>query len=113
MTTDSKHDGPIAENLLKQDFDAAAPNRTWVGDITYIRTDDEGWIYLAVVIDLFSRRVVGWAISAAPNAMLVIRALQNALTLRRPAPGLIVHSDRGVQYASAAYRRVLANACLA
>lgn len=110
MTTDSKHDGPIAANLLSQNFHADAPNRVWVGDITVVWTEDEGWVYLAVVIDLFSRRVVGWAMSASPNAMLVITALQNALTLRRPARGLIVHSDRGVQYASAAYRKVLADA---
>lgn len=110
MTTDSKHDGPIAANLLGQNFHADAPNRVWVGDITAVRTDDEGFVYLAVVIDLFSRRVVGWAMSASPNAMLVTTALQNALTLRQPAPGLIVHSDRGVQYASAGYRKVLADA---
>jgi len=110
MTTDSKHDGPIAPNLLNQDFHADAPNRVWVSDITVVRTEDEGFVYLAVVIDLFSRRVVGWAISPSPNAMLVIKALQSALTLRRPAHGLIVHSDRGVQYASAAYRKLLADA---
>ena len=109
MTTDSKHDGPIAPNLLAQDFHADAPNRVWVGDITAVRTDDEGFVYLAVVIDLFSRRVVGWAMSASPNAMLVIKALQNALALRRPGRGLIVHSDRGVQYASAGYRKALAD----
>ncbi len=106
MTTDSKHDGPIAPNLLDQDFHAAAPNRVWVGDITAVWTED-GWVYLAVVIDLFSRRVVGWAMSASPNAQLVVKALQMAITLRRPPAGLIVHSDRGVQYASDVYRKLL------
>jgi putative transposase len=106
MTTDSKYDGPIAPNLLEQNFHAALLNTAWVGDITYVRTDD-GWVYLAVVIDLFSRRVVGWAMSASPNAQLVVHALQIALTMRRPAPGLIVHSDRGVQYASDVYRKLL------
>lgn len=110
MTTDSRHDGPIAANLLAQDFHADAPNQVWVGDITVVATDDEGWVYLAVVIDLFSRRVVGWAMSASPKATLAMTALQNALTLRQPAPELIVHSDRGVQYASAAYRELLASA---
>jgi len=109
MTTDSRHDGPIAPNLLAQNFSSDAPNRVWVGDITAVWTDD-GWMYLAVVIDLFSRRVVGWAMSASPNAKLVVKALKTALTLRQPESGLIVHSDRGVQYASNVYRELLESA---
>jgi putative transposase len=103
MTTDSNHDGPIAPNLLQQDFSASAPNRIWVGDITFVATR-EGWLYLAVIIDVFSRRVVGWATSASPKAQLVVQALGRAVDLRKPKPGLIVHSDRGSQYASKLYR---------
>jgi len=109
MTTDSNHDGPIAPNLLQRDFTAASPNRVWVADITYCATG-EGWLYLAVIIDVFSRRVVGWATSASPSAQLVVEALARALDLRRPQPGLIVHTDRGSQYASKMYREKLLHA---
>jgi putative transposase len=105
-TTDSKHDKRIAENLLQRNFDVAAPNQVWVGDITYIRTW-EGWVYLAVLIDLFSRRVVGFALDDEMPAQLCIEALQMARRARAPGPGLMAHSDRGSQYASDAYRNEL------
>tara|TARA_R110002096_G_scaffold436051_2_gene666262 strand:- start:2395 stop:3003 length:609 start_codon:yes stop_codon:yes gene_type:complete len=109
MTTDSNHDGPIAKNLLQRDFTAASPNRVWVGDITYCATDD-GWLYLAVIIDVFSRRVVGWATSGSPSAQLAVEALTRAIELRKPQPGLVVHTDRGSQYASRLYREKLLQA---
>jgi len=102
-TTDSTHDLPVAENLLGREFTAAAPNRVWVSDITYVRTW-EGWIYLAAVLDLFSRRVVGWAIADHMRTELVLEALRMAIAQRRPAPGLVHHSDRGSQYASKDYQ---------
>lgn len=105
-TTDSKHDLAVSANLLARDFTAAAPNRTWVSDITYVRTW-EGWLYLAVVIDVFSRRVVGFAIDDHMRAELAVEALRMATNERRPAPGLIHHSDRGSQYASADYQKQL------
>jgi putative transposase len=105
-TTDSKHSFPVAPNLLGRQFDAPAPNRRWLADITYIPTG-EGWLYLAVVLDLFSRRVVGWAMSETMAQNLTIAALRMAITNRRPGPGLIHHSDRGSQYAARAYRRLL------
>ena len=98
-TTDSTHGTPPAPNLLRRNFVALAPNRIWVTDITYIWTK-EGWIYLVVVIDLFSRRVVGWALSERIDAALCCKAMRNALLSRRPAPGLILHSDRGSQFVS-------------
>lgn len=112
-TTDSTHGFPIAPNLLARRFavyDAngvAEVNRTWVSDITYVPTR-EGWLYLAVVLDLASRRVVGWAMRDTLAAELALEALQMALDQRHPAPGLVHHSDRGVQYACTAYREVLA-----
>ena len=105
-TTDSKHDLPIAPNLVARDFNQAAKNQVWVGDITYVRTW-AGWLYLAVVIDLFSRRVVGWAIADHMRTELVLSALSMANAARQPGPGLIFHSDRGSQYASADYRAAL------
>lgn len=107
VTTDSEHDDPVAENLLQQDFSADAPNQKWVGDITYIATK-EGWLYLATVIDLFSRKVVGWAMGDSLETTLVLDALRMAVRERRPDDGLIFHSDRGCQYASKAYRAALA-----
>jgi transposase InsO family protein len=95
-TTDSKHSLPVAPNLLDRQFTAAAPNRVWLADITYVPTG-EGWLYLAVVLDMFARRVVGWAMSDAMPQELTIAALQMALTNRRPEPGLVHHSDRGSQ----------------
>ena len=105
-TTDSNHDHPIAANLLQQDFSATAPNQRWVTDITYIPTG-EGWLYVAAIIDLFSRRVVGWAMSSTMATTLVLSALNMALGNRSPGKGLVHHSDRGCQYASAVYRQAL------
>jgi putative transposase len=105
-TTDSKHDFPIAPNLLQRDFTADAPNESWVGDITYLDTR-EGWLYLAVLIDLYSRRVVGWAMSERIDTALAMAALNMALTRRKPGRGLIHHTDRGCQYASHEYRRLI------
>ena len=105
-TTDSKHTLPISPNVLNRQFNPTRPNQAWVADITYIRTRS-GWLYLAVVLDLFARKVVGWAMSPDMQATLVCRALQLAIVQRQPAPGLIVHSDRGSQYASAAHQALL------
>jgi transposase InsO family protein len=105
-TTDSDHNQPIAPNLLEQDFTATAPNQRWVTDITYIPTD-EGWLFLAAIVDLYSRKVVGWAMEATMHRSLVLKALTMAVTDRQPAPGLIHHSDRGSQYASDDYRAAL------
>ena len=106
-TTDSKHDLPIAENVLSRQFDPEAVNTAWVADITYIRTRS-GWLYLAVVLDLFSRKIVGWSMAPNMPAELVCSAMQLAIAQRQPPPGLIAHSDRGSQYASASYRALLA-----
>ena len=106
VTTDSDHGQPAAENLLDRQFEAAAPNQKWTADITYVATR-EGWLYLAVVMDLFSRRIVGWSMSASLEATLVIDAMQMALEQRRPTPGLMHHSDRGSQYASCDFRQLL------
>lgn len=105
-TTDSKHNLPVADNLLARDFTATAPNQKWVADITYIPTD-EGWLYLAGVLDLFSRRAVGWSMSERIDASLVVSALDMALIHRRPGSGLLHHSDRGSQYASDAFQELL------
>ena len=106
-TTDSKHDLPIAPNVLDRQFDVEQPNQAWVCDITYIRTRS-GWLYLAAVMDLYARKIVGWAMAPDMPAQLVCSALQMAIATRCPAPGLIVHSDRGSQYASAAHQALLA-----
>jgi len=106
-TTDSKHKLPVAPNLLEQNFTATAPNQAWVGDIMYIWTA-EGWSYLAVLLDLYSRRVVGWALRKSLSRELAVSALQHAVTCRRPPAGLVHHTDRGSQYASQEYRNLLA-----
>jgi putative transposase len=106
VTTDSKHDLPVAENTLNQDFQATKANEKWVTDITYIHTK-EGWLYLAVVLDLFSRKVIGWSMDANMERWLVINALKMALRSRHPLKGLLHHSDRGSQYASNDYQQVL------
>jgi transposase InsO family protein len=106
VTTQSEHDDPIADNVLARDFSCVRPDEKWVGDITYVRTR-EGWLYLAVLIDLFSRRVVGWSMSESLATELPLRALTMALNTRQPAPGLVHHTDRGCQYTSAEYRAVL------
>ena len=105
-TTDSDHENPIADNVLQRNFEAQRPNEAWVGDITYLRTA-AGFVYLAVLIDLHSRRVVGWAVRDHMRTSLVQEALQRAVALRNPPPGLVHHTDRGSQYASAAYRQDL------
>jgi len=105
-TTNSKHNLPVAENLLKQNFVAQKPNTVWVSDITYIWTL-EGWLYLAVILDLYSRQVVGWAMSDRLTSDFVIKALYQAIGRRNPGSCCIFHSDRGVQYASADFRDLL------
>jgi putative transposase len=105
-TTDSKHDFPIAPNLLGRDFTVVKPNASWVTDITFIWTL-QGWLYLAIVIDLFSRRVVGWATSRNVDRHLALAALDMAVRARRPGHDLVHHSDRGSTYASGDYRKVL------
>lgn len=105
-TTDSRHSHPIAPNLLARNFTVDAPNRAWVADITYLPTK-MGWLYLAVVIDLFSRAVVGWSMSRRIDGKLVLDALDSALFRRRPEAGLIAHSDRGTQYAATQYQERL------
>jgi putative transposase len=102
-TTDSKHNKAVTSNLLDQDFSAQAPNEKWAGDISYIWTA-QGWLYLAVILDLFSRRVVGWAAGPRMTSDLPLRALNRAIALRRPSPGAIHHSDRGSQYCSDVYQ---------
>ena len=108
VTTDSKHDLPIAPNLLARNFTPATPNLVWTSDITYIATD-EGWLYLAAVIDLFSRQVVGWSMKEHMQASLVTDALRMAWFRRRPEPGLIFHSDRGSQYCGHEFQGALAS----
>jgi len=105
-TTDSNHTNPVAENHLQRNFVVNKPNYAWVSDITYIWTQ-EGWLYLAVVIDLFSRMVVGWATSSRIDSDLVCLALQKAVIKRNPNPGLLLHSDRGVQYTSFNYLNLI------
>ena len=106
ITTDSKHSMPVAGNGLDRQFNPAEANQVWASDITYIWTQ-QGWLYLAVVIDLYSRRIVGWCIDKHMTQILVIRALKMAIGLRQPKPGLMHHSDRGSQYASKAYQELL------
>ena len=106
VTTDSRHSLPIAANLLNRDFTVSVPNKVWVSDITYIWTR-EGWLYLAAILDLFSRRVVGWSMDSHIDRDLALDALGMALATRRPEPRLVHHSDRGVQYASVDYQRQL------
>lgn len=105
-TTDSRHSFSVAPNLLAREFKVAQMNRIWVGDITYIWTR-EGWLYLSTVIDLYSRRIVGWSVDKRITKDLVINSLQQAYNLRKPQEGLIYHSDRGSQYASDEFKNVL------
>jgi transposase InsO family protein len=106
VTTDSRHSHPVAANQLDRNFTASAPNKIWVTDITYIWTR-EGWLYLAAILDLFSRRVVGWSMDSHIDRTLALDALGMALKTRSPEPGLLHHSDRGVQYASGDYQNQL------
>jgi transposase InsO family protein len=110
-TTDSNHDQPIAPNRLAQLPKASRPNQIWAADITYVATA-QGWVYVAAIVDLYSRRIVGWAVSQQINTALVLLALSMALTHRQPPAGLVLHSDRGVQYASLEHRNALAAAQL-
>jgi putative transposase len=105
-TTNSKHNLPVAENLLNQNFEVEKPNSVWISDITYVPTL-EGWLYLVVILDLFSRQIVGWAMSDRLTSGFVVKALYQAIGRRHPASGCIFHSDRGVQYASTDFRDVL------
>jgi transposase InsO family protein len=106
VTTDSDHDQPVAPNVLDRRFDGWLPDRAWVADITYLRTD-EGWLYLACVMDLGSRRIVGWSMGDHMRASLVCDTLTSAYWSRKPEAGLVMHSDRGSQYASEAHCRLL------
>ena len=106
-TTDSRHNRPVAPNLLERNFSPKGKNQAWVTDITYIPTR-EGWLYTCTVEDLFSRRIVGWSMGSRINSRLVVDALEMAVDRRQPKPGLIVHSDRGSQYCSDHYQRMLA-----
>jgi putative transposase len=105
-TTDSNHDRPVADNLLDRQFEPTAVNQVWVADITYVPTR-EGWLYLAAVEDLYSRQIVGWSMSERITSRLVVDALEMAITRRLPGEGLLTHSDRGSQYASDHYQRLL------
>ncbi len=105
-TTQSNHRLPVAENTLQRQFTVAAPNRVWAGDLTYVWTT-EGWLYLAVLLDLYSRRVVGWAMGQRLTVELAEQALTMALATRAPTAGLLHHSDRGSQYAATRYQRLL------
>lgn len=105
-TTNSKHNLPIAPNLLNQNFTSALPNRCWVGDITYVPTE-EGWLYLATVIDLYSRKIVGWSMSERMKAELVNNALLMAVWQRKPKAGLIWHTDRGSQYCAESHLKII------
>ena len=106
VTTNSNHSYPVCKNLLEKPFKADMPNQIWVSDITYIWTR-EGWLYLAAVLDLFSRQIVGWSMSSRQKQDLVIRALEHAVKRRQPDPGTIIHSDQGSQYASHHYQRIV------
>lgn len=97
-TTNSKHEYPIAENLLQRDFTSEKPNEKWVSDVTFVRTK-ESWLYVATILDLYSRRIVGWSASERNDAKLVVAALEKAASQRRPPQGLLIHSDRGSTYA--------------
>jgi putative transposase len=105
-TTDSHHAFPVAPNLIEQNFSAERPNQKWAADISYVWTS-EGWLYLAVLLDLFARRVVGWAVSGRLHQELALEALRKAQAIRRPSAGLIHHADRGSQYCSTAYQAEL------
>jgi putative transposase len=112
QTTDSNHDQPIAPNRLADAPTPTAPNQIWLGDITYVDAGQEGWLYVAAILDLYSRKIVGWAMSERIDTALILSALSMALLHRQPPANLLFHSDRGVQYASADYRRALAQSGL-
>ena len=106
VTTQRKHSHRVADNVVNQGFNPARPNQVWAGDVTYLRTH-EGWLYLAIVMDLYSRKIIGWAMDKRMTTPLVARAMQMAIHLRRPAKGLMFHSDRGSQYTSQPFRQLL------
>jgi putative transposase len=106
VTTKRKHSDSVADNLLNMNFNPVGPNQVWAGDVSYLKTG-EGWLYLAVVMDLYSRRIVGWHISKRMTRSLVEKAFLKAYRLRKPPKGLVFHSDRGSQYTSKGYRRLL------
>ncbi|TMP42274.1 IS3 family transposase [Pseudoalteromonas citrea] len=106
VTTKRKHSDAVADNLLNQNFNPVAPNQVWAGDVTYLKTG-EGWMYLAIVMDLYSRRIVGWHIDKRMTTDLVSKAMMKAYNLRQPPKGLVFHSDRGSQYTSKHYRKLL------
>lgn len=112
VTTVSRHNRPVVDNLVERNFAVAEPNQLWTSDITYIRTD-QGWLYLAIFLDACSRRIVGWSMHHRISDNLIINAFKQACTHRRPKPGLIVHSDRGSQYCSVSFKEQLAlNQCI-
>ena len=106
VTTKRKHSDAVADNLLNQNFNPMGPNQVWAGDITYLKTG-EGWMYLAIVMDLYSRRIVGWHASSRLATELISNALTQAYNLRQPPKGLVFHSDRGSQYTSKRYGKLL------
>jgi transposase InsO family protein len=106
VTTHSKHQRAVAANLIKRDFSVKQPNRLWTSDITYVRTQ-EGWLYLAVFLDAYSRRIVGWSMNHRLSDQLIINAFKQAWLHRQPLPGLVVHSDRGSQYCSRCFKELL------
>jgi len=106
VTTNSKHNLPVASNLLERNFTVLEPDHVYCSDITYIWTS-KGWLYLAIILDLFSRKIVGWSLGDRINKELVMKALEMAIWRRRPAPGLLFHSDRGSQYCSKAFQKML------
>ena len=106
VTTKRNHNNDVADNLLNQNFNPVAPNQIWAGDITYLKTG-EGWMYLAIVMDLYSRRIVGWYIGKRMTTNLICKAMIMAYNLRQPSKGLVFHSDRGSQYTSKRYRKLL------
>ena len=106
VTTKRKHSDTVADNLLNQNFNPVGPNQVWAGDVTYLKTG-EGWMYLAIVMDLYSRRIVGWHLDKRMTTSLVSRALLKAYNVRQPPKGLVFHSDRGSQYTSKRYRKLL------
>jgi putative transposase len=106
VTTKRKHSDAVADNLLNMNFNPVGPNQVWAGDVTYLRTG-EGWMYLAIVMDLYSRRIIGWHIDKRMTADLVSKAMMKAYNLRQPPKGLVFHSDRGSQYTSKQYRKLL------
>jgi len=108
VTTRRKRNAAIADNLLNQNFNPVAPNEVWAGDVTYLKTG-EGWSYLAIVMDLYSRRIVGWYIDKRMTTNLIEKALVKAYNVRKPSMGVVFHSDRGLQYTSSVYRKLLAS----